>query len=289
MAEPRAAGPRVHFDSTQAARIAGVSAPRVRQCVRAGLLVPTRDGRGRLRFGFVDLVLLRTMKELLARGVRTGQLRRVLDSLRRQIGSRPLSQVSVYADGERVVAWDGASRWQPESGQFLLNFDAGEVVRRARKIAQIPGSAKKKERDKLPRLSAEEWCDLGIELEEGSPLESRAAYHHALDIDPGNVTAHINLGRLLHADANLAGAEAHYRDAVRHDPGSGLGWFNLGVLLEDRSRPAEALPCYERAVRADPELGDAHYNLALLYERAGRRSDAVRHLAIFRRLSPQHR
>jgi tetratricopeptide (TPR) repeat protein len=58
------------------------------------------------------------------------------------------------------------------------------------------------------------------------------------------------------------------------------------VLLEDGARPDEALRCYERAVRADPVLADAHYNLALLYERAGRKRDAVRHLAIFRRLAP---
>jgi len=42
-----------------------------------------------------------------------------------------------------------------------------------------------------------------------------------------------------------------------------------------------------RARRARrPRLADAHYNLALLYERAGRKQDAVRHLAIFRRLAP---
>jgi tetratricopeptide (TPR) repeat protein len=138
----------------------------------------------------------------------------------------------------------------------------------------------------LPRLSADEWCDLAMELEDGSPLEARAAYHHALDIDPAHVTARINLGRLLHAEGKLDGAEAHYREALRHDAGSALAWYNLGVLLEDRARPAEALPCYERAVRADPNLADAHYNLALLYERVGRKQDAVRHLAIFRRLAP---
>src|SRR5262249_9039929 len=161
------------------------------------------------------------------------------------------------------------------------NFDASQVVRRARKIAQLPAP---EPRTKLPRLSADEWCDLGIELEDGSPLEARAAYHHALDLDPGHVTARINLGRLLHADGKFEGAESHYREALRREPANALAWYNLGVLLEDVTRPDEALRCYERAVRADPALADAHYNLALLYDRAGRKRDAVRHLAIFRRL-----
>ena len=274
---------RVHFDATQAARIVGVPPPRIRQCVRAGLLTSRRDHRGRLRFDFVDLVLLRTIRGLLKRRVPTRQISRVLDSLRRQIGKRPLSRVSVFVDGDRVVAWDGQSRWQPESGQFLFNFDAGQVVRRASQVAHLPAS----ERPRLPELTAEEWCELAIEIEERSPLEAKAAYHHALDIDPGNATARINLGRMLHAEGTLAGAEAHYREALRREPSSAIAWYNLGVLLEDQSQQDEAIAAYERAVRADAQLADAHYNLALLYERAGRERDAVRHLAIFRKLSPR--
>jgi len=274
---------QAHFDTAQAARIVGVPPTRLRQCVRAGVLTPSRDGRGRLRFGFVDLVLLRTMRGLLERGVPLGQVARVLRSLRRQIGGRALTQLNVYADGRRVVAWDGESRWQPESGQFLFNFDARKVVQRAGKIANLPVPEPP---PSLPKLSADEWCDLAMELENGSPLEARAAYHHALDLDPGHVSARINLGRMLHADGQLAGAESHYREAIRHDPTSALAWFDLGVVLEDTARADEAVRCYEEAVREDPDLADAHYNLGLLYERGGRHQDALRHFTIFRRLSP---
>jgi DNA-binding transcriptional MerR regulator len=286
VAARRSDEPRAHFDAAQAARIVGVPPPRIRQCVRAGLLSPGRDDRGRLRFDFVDLVLLRTMRGLLARRVPLRQISRVLESLRRQIGTRPLSRLSVFVDGARVVAWDGESHWQPESGQFLFNFDARGVVQRASKVARLPAP---KARPRLPQLTADEWCDLAVELEDNSPLEARAAYHHALDVDPAHTTAHINLGRMLHADGNLTGAESHYRDALRHDTAAGLAWYNLGVLLEDAGRANEALTSYERAIGAEPELADAHYNLALLYERTGRQREAVRHLAIFRRLSPRRR
>lgn len=287
MSAARAPEPRTHFGTVQAARIVGVTAPRLRQCVRAGLITPTRDDRGQLRFNFVDLVLLRTMRGLLERRVPLSQIARVLASLRRQIGDRPLNRLHVFVDGRRVVVWDGASRWQPESGQFLFNFEAGQVVRRASKLGRLP--QKDLIPTSLPKLTADQWCDLAIELEQNSPLESRAAYHHALDLDPRHVTAHINLGRLLHAEKNFAGAESHYKEAVRDDAGSGLGWYNLGVLYEDSDRPDHALVCYERAVQAEPELADAHYNLALLYERAGRERDALRHLAIYRKLAPRGR
>ena len=281
----RAVEPRVRFDTAQAARIVGVPPQRLRRCVGAGLLTPARDSRGRMRFDFVDLVLLRTMRGLLEKRVPVPQIARVLESLRRQIGERPLSELSVYADGSRVVAWDGASRWQPDSGQFLFNFDVGRVLQGASKVVPLPSRPATERRD----VTAEEWYDLAIELEETSPVEARAAYEHALEIDPGHVSARIDYGRLLHTEDDLDGAEREYREAARRDPKSALAWYNLGVLLEDRSRAAEALPCYERAVAADPDLADAHYNLGLLYEHAGRQRDAVRHFLIYRRLERRSR
>jgi DNA-binding transcriptional MerR regulator len=274
-----------HFDTAQAARIVGVTPRRLRECVGAGLLEAPRDGKGRLRFGFVDLVMLRTMRGLMAKGVGVTQIARVLRSLRRQIGDRALTGLTIYVDGRRVVAWDGTSRWQPDSGQFLFNFNAGRLVRGARKVAAIRGPGKAKPQVPPPRTaSAEEWCELASELEQESPIEAQAAYRHALEIDPQMVMAHINLGCLLHAAGKHAAAERHYRKALKIDDVHALAWYNLGVLLEDRERAQEALSCYERAVAVDPDLADAHYNLALLYEHAGRKQDAVRHFAIYKRL-----
>jgi tetratricopeptide (TPR) repeat protein len=281
----RSSTPSARFDTRQAARIVGLPAGRLRQCVRAGLVQPRRDDRGRLHFDFVDLVLLRTTRELLVKRVPLRKIGAVLASLRRQIGDRPLTRLSVYADGKRVVAWDGASRWQPDSGQFLLNFDADGVLKRAASVAKLPAA----KRAKLPKLTSDQWCDLAMEIEESSPLEARAAYHHAIDLDPSNVIARINLGRLLHAEANLVGAEAHFREAVRHDPSCALAWYNLGVVLEDLERGEDALPCYEHALHADAALADAHWNLSLLYERAGRHRDALRHLALYRKLTAKRR
>jgi len=270
---------QTRFDTAQAARIVGLPPGRLRQCVRAGLVAPERDRQGHLRFDFLDLVLLRTTRALLEQRVPLRRIGRALASLRRQLGERPLTRLSVFKDGDRVVACDGARRWNPESGQLLFNFDAARIG--AGSVAKLRESP----RAELPELSADEWCDLAMEIEERSPLEARAAYHHALDLEPDHVVARINLGRLLHTDGNLVGAEAHFREAVRYEPDCALAWYNLGVVLEDADRSDDALPCYESAVRADDTLADAHWNLSLLYERRGRRQEAIRHLAIYRRLT----
>jgi DNA-binding transcriptional MerR regulator len=273
------------FDTAQAARIVGLDADRLRRCVRAGLIAPHRTRRGHLRFDFTDLILLRTTRGLMRERVPIRRISRVLRSLRRQLGQRSLTKLNVFVDGRRVVAWDGTERWQPESGQYLFNFDTAPLAKRAARVGQLP----EPKRAALPRMSAVEWCDLAMEIEESSPLEARAAYHHALDLDPGNVVARINLGRLLHADGNLVGAESNFREAIRSDPPCALAWYNLGVVLEDAKRLDEAIGCYEQATTLDPALADAHWNLSLLYERAGRRQDALRHISIYRRLvTPRH-
>jgi DNA-binding transcriptional MerR regulator len=270
------------FGSTQAARIVGLPVSRLRQCIRHELIVPRRTAGGHYRFDFVDLLLLRTTRGLLEQRVPLTRIARVLRALRAQLGGRSLTQLAVSVDGERVVANDGAVCWQPESGQYLLSFAAAPGGERAAPVVTtLPTSSP----NDLPNLSADEWCDLAMEIEATSPLEARAGYHHALDLEPDHLVARINLGRLLHTDGNLRGAEAHFREAIRSDPSCALGWYNLGVVLEDAGRPPEAIVAYEQAVHEAPDLSDAHWNLALLYERAGRADDALRHLQIYRRLT----
>src|SRR5262249_56116858 len=108
-------------------------------------------------------------------------------------------------------------RWNPESGQLLFNFDTARLgAQRPGRLARLHEAA----RNALPQLSADEWCDLAMEIEARSPLEARAAYHHALDLEPDHVVARINLGRLLHADGNLVAPEAHFPEAFPHNPHS---------------------------------------------------------------------
>ncbi|HZP34947.1 MAG TPA: tetratricopeptide repeat protein [Methylomirabilota bacterium] len=269
------------FSTREVAKALGLTLSKLRSCAHAAQLAPGRDARGRLRWSFQDLLLLRTTRGLLDAHVPARRIRRLLASLRRQLpGDQALSSVSVYADGRRVVAWDGAARWQPDSGQFLFTFDAPALAPAASAApaeAAAPASAE-------TTRTAEEWFDLGCELESSSPAEARHAYEQALAIDPQLADAHINLGRLFHAAGEAAPAETHYRAALRHAPDDPIAHFNLGGLLEDTGRAAAAVEAYQRAVAADPDFADAHYNLGLLLDRLGRRTAAMTHLRSARRL-----
>ncbi len=269
------------FSTHEVAKALGLPDSKIRSCARAAQLAPTRDARGRLCWSFQDLLLLKTTRGLLDARVPARRIRRLLASLRRQLpGDQALTSVSVYADGRRVVAWDGAARWQPDSGQFLFSFGAPALA-----PAPVPAAARPSAPPvETPTRTAEEWFDLGCELEAASPAEARHAYEQALALDPTLADAHVNLGRLFHAAGETAPAEAHYEAAIRHAPGDAIAHFNLGGLLEDTGRAPAAVDSYERALGADADFADAHYNLGLLLDRLRRRTGAMAHLRTARRL-----
>jgi len=272
------------YSTRDAARILQSTEARVRTWARLGGLM---DGEA-TEFTFQQLLLLRTTRGLLEAGIPARRVKRVWSSLRRQLKTDlPLTSVRILADGDRAIAWDETASWQPDSGQFLLDFEAEEIAQRAA-AADTPSTLKlvnARGEDEAPALSAEQWFDLACELEDSSPAEARQAYLQAIAANPDFADAHLNLGRLEHEAGELGRAEACYQRAVLCNPEDATAHFNLAVLLEDRGRPEEALQAYHQAILRDPDgAGDAHYNLGLLLEARGRREDAMRHLMAARRL-----
>ena len=295
-AEP-APQPDQRFSLRETARILEVPEARLRALARAGFLASQRGPVGAPSFGFRDLLLLRTTRGLLESGVPMRRIRRIWVSLRKQLDAGlPLTGISIHTDGEDVVASDGGARWRPDSGQFLLNFDASGIAERAAETTMrfpplrvVHGTSSRASVPSVPddpESSADEWYEAGCSLEASSPEEAREAYEHALELDPYVADAHVNLGRLLHVAGELGRAEPHYREAARLDPDDPTPHFNLGVLLEEAKRRDEAVHAYRQAILRDPDFADAHCNLGLLLESLGRRQEAVRHLMAARQLGP---
>lgn len=258
------------FTAQRAARITGLSPARVRVLARQGVLP---DGGPRLTFR--DLVVLRQVKRLLDEGVplaRIGRAYRALDDAR-AAGLRP----ALASECGTVLAVAGGLRWEPDSGQMTFSYAraagaAAPVVPLTRKPAG-------------PRLSADQWYELGVDLEPTSIAGALEAYANAVKLDRHFVEAHINLGRLLHISGSLAEARGHYERAMRIDPLDPIPAFNLGVVLEDLGCGEDALRFYRQALRRDPDFADAHYNIALVYERRGAATKALEHARRYRELT----
>jgi DNA-binding transcriptional MerR regulator len=295
------------FSLSETARILEVPEARLRALARAGFLAPQRGPIGPLSFGFQDLLLLRTTRSLMESGVPMRRIRRMWASLREQLAAgRSLTSIAVHADGDEIVATDGRGSWRPDSGQVLLDFETREIAERA---ADIPGPGRRRiatRADLAPvrtgvgtaeapeggspaddperRLSAEEWYEIGCELDTSSPEQAREAYQRALALDPLMAAAHVNLGRHFHVTGERGRAEPHYRQAVKLAPDDPTPHFNLGVLLEELGRRDEAVLADPQAILRDPDFADAHCNLGLLLESVGSRQEAVRHLMAARQL-----
>lgn len=274
------------YTSRDVAKVLGLTVAQVRGYARDGFLTPGRAGRGRrgeLQFSFQDLVILRTAKALVAARIPSRRIRRALRQLRHQLPrGRSLAELRIVAEGDRIVVSDGDTAWNPESGQLDLDFAVSDLASRAAPIARRTAqAARRAEGD----LDANDWYELGLELEAVAPAEARDAYRRTLELDAHHADAHVNLGRLLHEEGLIAEAERHYRLALRESPDHATAAFNLGIALEDLDRSADAIEAYRRALATDPRLADAHYNIARLYEKAGKKAAALRHLSLYRRLT----
>jgi tetratricopeptide (TPR) repeat protein len=274
------------YTSRDVARLLGLTVAQVRGFARDGFLSPpparARAGHRPLQFSFQDLVILRTAKALVAARIPARRIRRALRKLRQQLPrGRSLAELHIAAEGDRIVVSDGDMAWNPESEQTHLDFAVSDLATRAAPIARRTAQAA---RAAQGDLDAEDWYELGLELEAVEPGEARDAYRRSLELDAHHADAHVNLGRLLQEEGLVEEAERHYRLALREDPDHATAAFDLGIALEDLGRPADAIEAYRAALAADPRLADAHYNVARLYEKVGKRAAALRHLSIYRRL-----
>lgn len=278
--------PAQAFGTAEVARILGVPRARLRRIVQAGLCSPTRHGR-RLEFSFQDLVLLRTAHGLLRADISPRRVRHALTKLSRQLPpDRPLSGVRIYADGHQVVASDGRTAWRPDSGQVVFAFDIDDLVRAADSVAP----ARERGRRTAPGPNEPQnpfaWFERALALErKGDTGGACAAYRRALHFDPGMTDACINLGRLLQEQGDVAEAARLYRVAIESSPDDPVAHYNLAIALEDQHQVRAALSHYEQALHHDPNFADAHFNLGRLLDRTGRRSQAIRHLLAYKRLT----
>jgi tetratricopeptide (TPR) repeat protein len=281
--DPMAISPTIiGYTTREVASLLGVSEARVRYFVRSGLLKPGRGRRHEYRFSFHDVVLLRAAKGLLDAGIPARRVRRSLAKLPSQLPrGRSLTAVRIQAEGNSVVVREGDRRWIPESGQLLLDLDVGELAQAAAPLA--PRLLKEAE-DQEP-LEAEEWFEIGCELEALSAGEAIRAYERVLASAPDHADAHLNLGRMLHEVGCLDEAKMHYLTVLARHPVHAIASYNLGVAFEDEERYEEAAQAYELAVHADPTHADAYFNLAGVCERLGRGQDAFRFLKEYRSLT----
>ncbi|HWZ97859.1 MAG TPA: tetratricopeptide repeat protein [Candidatus Dormibacteraeota bacterium] len=256
------------FSPDEVQRILEVTSQQLDYWDRLRLVSAQRDNQTRF-YDFRDLIGLRTVKQLLAKGVPASRLGRTLTALRKQLShiQAPLSELRVLSNGKDVVVERDGARLEPLSGQFVMNFDTRELQEKVRVISE---------------RTADQWIALALDCEAASAntknwMEAIEAYESALRVDPRRVDALLNCGTLYYEQGNFEKALACFQRAVDADPQDTMAHANLGSTLEEVGEAEQARQHLRIAVRLNPDYPDARYNLALVCEKLGAYGEAREH------------
>lgn len=273
------------YSTREAAELMGMPESAIRSCARAGLL-STDSARVPARLSFRDLKVLRLVKELGGQGLSMRRIRNQLIELQRRLPEASLAELSLAAQGGHVVVRDsaGAQRrsWRADSGQMLIDFEAAAP---AGELAAMPARREAPPPEPVAALTAEDWFERALSLEEEDPAAAIGCYQKALRLRPDSPETWINMGRLHAENGDPEQASECFRSALALDPDDATAIYNLGVVAQDLGDDPAAIDHYRRALELDPNLSEAHYNLATIYDRTGDTRSAIRHINEYRKLT----
>jgi DNA-binding transcriptional MerR regulator len=254
------------FTGTEVVRLLDISTGRLRSLDRAGIVKPSGRRKGRRAYTFSDIIALRAARDLLARKVRLRDVARAIDKIRGALPkvTRPLAELRIVSDGQRVVVKSAAGAFEPLTGQMVLDFDVkdlrDDVVRLLRPIAG-------KER---ARTAYDLYVRASQFDEDPATMdEAEALYRRALELDPWLAIAYTNLGNICFRRSDEAQAETLYKKALEIDRVQPEAQYNLGYVMLERGQAAEAIDFFRGAIQSDPCFADAYFNLAMAYEQVG--------------------
>lgn len=296
---------RRDFGIREAAQILGLSERQIRGYVQDGFLDTERGPRGEHRFGFQELVLLRTARELLAADVPPRRIRRALLGLRARLPAEvPLSGVNIALEGDELVVRDGDGPWVAESGQRLFDFSTNEILAQvaplesglgldvdmALDLDDFPGNLSVlplppgapagahgplDPEDRAAEMRCSDWMEVADAFRDDERLtQARDALRRALECDPFEPEARRELVRLLEQEGRLDMAEVHCRMLRTLHPKDAESALDHGRLLAHVGELERALEAFETARALEPQIREAWVGAANVLERLGRESEA---------------
>jgi tetratricopeptide (TPR) repeat protein len=262
------------FTAKTCCQLLKISAEQLRHWRRLGLIDPVRTVHREELFNFQDLKTLRTLNDLVARGIRPARIRDLLRSLQPILGDieKPLAQLTILAGEEGMVVHRQGERLG-FGGQLWLNFGEAETgVRTPEKLLPLEEvrSAWDLYWEAEKDLTAPETYQRGLE-----------SLQKALALEPDFADVYCLMGNLCFTEGRLEEARNFYERALELEPTYAEVWHNLGNIFDRYSNWLGAVRAYEKAVVCDPDFEGAHFNLALLYEEAGDHELAQRHWAAY--------
>lgn len=111
--------------------------------------------------------------------------------------------------------------------------------------------------------SAETHQKLGTALLTRSVTEAEKELQQAVQLDPKNVKAWVNLGGVRLTRWDFEGCAQANQRAIECDPDAVLAHYNLGLARMYQKQPQEMVACFRKVVELDPRHAAGHYHLAV--------------------------
>ncbi len=267
------------YTPRDAAQLIGLPESVVRGLARAGVI---GDGAVPPRLGFRDLAALRAVAALVAAGIPAARAQREVIAL---CAARPgvaLAELALEAHGGHVRV-RGAP--PPAAAPQLELRLAAAPASPPGEVRSLPVRPELPAPVPVPPMTADDWFERALELEDGDVEAAIDAYRRCLRLRPDSTEAWINLGRLHAEGGDAAAASECFTAALELDPNDATSLYNLGVVAQDGGREQDAIRLYTRALELDPELAEAHYNLATIFDQTGDPQLAIRHINEYRKLT----
>jgi tetratricopeptide (TPR) repeat protein len=263
---------RKTYPTTEVCKLLKISPETLRRWEQFGLVQSEGDA-----YDFQDLVSLRTLVELVNRGVRASTLAKSLKDLAAVLPGtdKPLAQLKIVTDNPKAILVDLGAYLIAPNGQLTINFE-GEPKPQGTLVQLSPSGQ-----------TDLEWFEYGQACEEEERYsEAEDAYRRAIALTPQFPEAYFNLGNVVRTLGRLEAAEEFYQTTVVQDPAMAAAWYNLADIQEEQGRVKEAVASLRAAVEACSTYADAHFNLALCYEKLGQRQPAASHWNTYLKLDP---
>jgi tetratricopeptide (TPR) repeat protein len=260
------------------ARICKVSRSRLRYWERTALLEASAEIDAKPAYAFRDLVVVKSVLDLLDRGVPLRRIRRSVEDVRQRMPDvdEPLGALRMWAEGSPRVVVRHDGQWVEPDGQLLLDFspefDADEAIEA---IAPRVAPAWDEQAFRTAEAQFERGCSL--DSNRATYADAIEAYEHAIAAVPDFADAYCNLGSVYFNQGRRTPARACFERAIDIDPSHLEANLNLATLEEEIGREGVALRYYRAAIAADPLYADSHVSIALLYEKLGVRGKAKDH------------
>jgi tetratricopeptide (TPR) repeat protein len=112
-----------------------------------------------------------------------------------------------------------------------------------------------------------------------------AALEKAIEADPKDFDAHLNLGAVLHTERHLDGARQHLERALALQPASSMARYEMARLERTEGKLEASVKDFEKVVHDEPGWPQPHVELSALYYKLNRQDDGDRERATFDKLN----